>query len=58
MYEKKKEARKICLRPGGVLIEELLRASPHSITSQTRGFAPQTMLGIVSAERQAKRLAG
>ena len=29
-YEKKKEARKSFLRPTGVLIEQLLRASPHS----------------------------
>ena len=34
------------LRPTGVLIEWLLRASPHSLASQSRCYAPQTMFGI------------
>jgi len=34
------------LCPSGIQFEWLLRASPHSLASQTRGYAPQTVLGF------------
>jgi len=52
--KKIKKTRNRFLRPAGV-IRVLLRRI--TFASQTRGVAPQTMLGLVIAERQAKRLA-
>ena len=52
---KRKHAVFLC--PSGILFKWLLRASPHSFTSQTRDNVPQTMLGILHHERVRSTIA-